>query len=227
MTPQNYIPEGYNRIKVVSDLCSFLTTDFDPIANVVLYPRQLSGDFDTLAKVMAVYFGLDEKEIFIKYDEKEKIEVFKRTLNDSALIQCVDIILADMEFFQSGGVRCHMRVLTGYTEDSRTHKFHVDGLEQNFDRYMTCYNDPVTEYIKNDDVTEVVGHDVVYGDKAEVFQFRKGDIWKARVRNKPLNFIVDFIERKLKFKERRAFVHRAPLCNHPRLMVVGDFRLSK
>ena len=224
MTANNYIPEGYDRIKVVDDLCSFLTTDFDPIANVVLYPRRLAGDFDTLARKMAKFFNLGEEEIFIKYDDRAEIEEFRDSLSDPELIQAINLILMDMEFFQSAGVRTHMRLLTAYTEDERTHIFHVDGLEQDFDRYMTCYNNPVTQYIRNDDVIDVSGHDVIHREDAPVFEFRAGDIWKARVRNKPKNIVLEFLQKLLRSKESRAFVHRAQHSNSPRLILVGDLR---
>ncbi|PCJ97553.1 MAG: hypothetical protein COA45_09830 [Zetaproteobacteria bacterium] len=226
MTVNNYIPEGYDRIKVVGDLCAFLEEDFAPAANVVLLPRTLNGDFDTLAQKMAVHFDLGEEEIFIKYSEREKIGAFKDTLDDTALIRCVDTILHDMEFFYSARVKIHMRLLTGYTQDTRTHDFHVDGLEQDFDRFMTCYNDPVTQFIRNDDVIDVSGHDVVYRDDAPIYQFHTGDIWKSRVRNKPKGRADMVFERVMKVKEKRAFVHRAQRSRTPRLMVVGDLRLS-
>ena len=225
MTVNNYIPEGYDRIKVVGDLWAFLATDFAPTANVVLYPRNLDGDFDALAEKMAVYFDLGKEEIFIKYSERKKIEVFRETLDDAALVQCVDTILQDMEFFYSARVKIHMRLLTGYTQDLRTHDFHVDGLEQDFDRFMTCYNDPVTQYIRNDDVIDVCGHDVVYRDDAPIYQFRTGDIWKSRVRNKPKSRADMVFEKVMKIKEKRAFVHRAQRSKVPRLMMVGDMRL--
>ncbi|MGH1403539.1 MAG: hypothetical protein ACRBDL_04795 [Alphaproteobacteria bacterium] len=225
MVHVNYIPEGYDRIKVVDDLCAFLNEDFAPRANVVLYPRRLGGDFDVLAQAMAEYFDLDEQEIFIKYSERELLLEFRETLDAQNLQAGVDIILSDMEFFYSAGARTHMRLLRQYTEHKDTYAFHVDGLEQDFDRYMTCYNDPVTQFVKNDDVLKILGHDAVCRSDAEVFQFHKGDIWKARVRNKPSNSVDDFIDKVIKKKERRAFVHRAQLSDNPRLMVVGDLRL--
>lgn len=226
MTANNYIPEGYNKIKIVGDLYSFLKTDFAPAANVVLFRRHLKGDFDVLAKKMAEFFCLKEEEIFIKYSEREKIEMFKETLDDHGLVRCADIILQDMEFFYSARVKIHMRLLTGYTQDPRTHNFHVDGLDQDFDRYMTCYNDPVTQFIRNDDVIDVSGHDVNYRDGAPIYQFHAGDIWKSRVRNKPKSRADMVFEKVMKVKEKRAFVHRAQRSDTPRLMVVGDLRLN-
>ncbi|PCI99720.1 MAG: hypothetical protein COB14_05915 [Alphaproteobacteria bacterium] len=226
MTEHNYIPEGYERIKVVGDLCAFLEADFAPVANIVLLQRRLNGDFDALAEKMAAYFDLGEDEIFIKYSERDKIEAFQETLGDPALARCVDVILQDMEFFYSARVKIHMRLLTGYTQDVRTHDFHVDGLEQDFDRFMTCYNDPVTQFIRNDDVIDVSGHDVVYRDDAPIYQFCAGDVWKSRVRNKPKSRADMVFERIMKVKEKRAFVHRAQISTTPRLMVVGDKRLS-
>ncbi len=225
MAPVNYIPEGYDRIKVVNDLCAFLNEDFAPRANVVLYPRRLECDFDHLAHVMAERFSLGEQEIFIKYSERESLLDFKKTLETESLRSGIDIILSDMEFFYSAGARTHMRLLKQYTEHKDTYDFHVDGLEQDFDRYMTCYNDPVTQFVRNDDVIKVCGHDALCRSDAEIFQFHKGDIWKARVRNKPTNSVDTFIDKVMRTKEKRAFVHRAQLSNNPRLMVVGDLRL--
>ncbi|MGH1378186.1 MAG: hypothetical protein ACRBB3_05125 [Alphaproteobacteria bacterium] len=225
MTANNYIPHGYDRIKIVDDLYSFLKTDFAPISNVVLFQRKLKGDFDALAVKMAEFFCLKEEEIFIKYSERDRIEEFQETLVDPALVNCVDIILKDMEFFYSARVKIHMRLLTGYIRDTRTHDFHVDGLDQDFDRYMTCYNNPVTQFIRNDDVIDVSGHDVIYRDDAKIYQFRAGDIWKSRVRNKPKSRADMVFEKIMRVKEKRAFVHRAQLSKTPRLMVVGDMRL--
>ncbi len=225
MTQINYIPEGYDRIKVVGDLLSFLTTDFAPKANVVLYQREIKGPFDRLADKMAKYFDLGAAEIFIKYSEKDKIEEFQATLEDEELIHASNMILNDMEFFYSARIKTHMRLLTTYTEHKGTHDFHVDGLEQDFDRYMTCYNDPVTQFVKNEDVIRVSGHDAICKKDAQIFQFNVGDIWKARVRNKIKNTADTFLEKIRSVKENRAFVHRAQRSNRPRLMVVGDKRL--
>lgn len=225
MTQMNYIPEGYDRIKVVGDMLSFLTTDFAPKANVVLYPRDIQGPYDRLAEKMAEHFDLGEVELFIKYSEKGQIIEFRETLDDEELIQATNVILDDMEFFYSSNVKTHMRLLTTYTEHKGTYDFHVDGLEQDFDRYMTCYNAPVTQFVRNEDVISVCGHDAKCRENAEIFQFKVGDIWKARVRNKVKNTADTFLEKLLRTKENRAFVHRAPRSSHPRLMVVGDRRL--
>lgn len=221
MEQRNYIPESYDRIKVVNDPYAFLATDFAPKANVVVYPRTISGDYDALAKKMAEYFDLKNEEIFIKYSDAERIEGFQKTLpeEESAL---VDTILGDMEFLYSSRVKTHMRILTHYTEDPRTHNFHVDGAAQDFDRYMTCYNTPVTQFVKNEDVMLVRGHDAHVKSDAQIFEFKPGDIWKARVRNKPRGRVGTLIDQFLRIKENRSFVHRAQVSTTPRLMVVGD-----
>jgi len=134
--------------------------------------------------------------------------------------------LNDMDFFHFSEARPHLRLLTGYIKDSTIHEFHVDGKEQDFDRYMTCYNDPVTQFICNRDVRSVSGHKVEYNADAEIYGFRPGDIWKQRVRNKKKNFIQDALIDALNLKASRAFVHRAPRSDEPRLMMVGDYRLT-
>jgi len=226
MTQLNYIPEGYDRIKVVNDLFSFFTTKFGSKANVVLYPRALSGDYDALALLMADYFNLEDEEIFIKYSEREKLEGFKSTLSDEALIQSLNTILDDMECLYSARVKTHFRLLQNYKIHKDTYKFNVDGLQQDFDRFMVCYNKPVTQFIKNDDVISISGHDAVCRDGAEIYEFKVGDIWRSRVRNKPKSKTDEFIDGLLKDKEKRAFVHRAQYASHPRLMVVGDKALN-
>lgn len=225
MTESNYIPEGYDRLKVVDDLYMFLHDDFSPRANVVLYPRRIQGDFDTLADLMAQHFKLDQDEIFIKYSEVDKLDEFKSTLEDNSLINCIDLILNDMEFFYHSGARPHFRILKTYRADKTTHDFHVDGLMRDFDRIMTCYNDPVTQFIKNSDVLWVGGHKVHYKPNAKIYEFKVGDIWKSRVRNKPRGFLRDLL-RKFSGEDRlRGFVHRAQKSDRPRIMTVADYKI--
>lgn len=228
MTQLDYIPEGYDLIKVVDDLFAFFATDFEPKANVVLYPRALKGNFDILAERMCTHFELKEGELFIKYSEREKIESFKDSLDDEGLSECVEIILSDMECLYSARVKTHMRLVAsnGYKQHKDVHNFHVDGLNQDFDRFMTCYNDPVTQFVCNHDVLMVSGNDVQLKPDAPVYQFKIGDFWKARVRNKQKNSADSFLEKMLREKEKRAFVHRALQSDNPRVMVVGDKQLS-
>lgn len=224
MAQKAYIPEGYHGVKVVGDLCAFWQEDFGNLANVVLYPRRLQGDFDALAKIMAEYFSLGKDEIFIKYSERQKLEEFSDTLTDEDLKRCVNIILNDMAFIFHAGARTHMRLVRSYSEESGTHNFHVDGMQQDFDRIMTCYNNPVTQYLRNSDVLSINGHRVKYRLGAEVYAFRPGDIWRQRVRNKKRGKFQEFVHKVTQEDRRRAFVHRAERSLHPRLMVVGDLR---
>lgn len=226
MMQKNYIPQAYARIKVVEDLYAFLTTDFEPVANIVLFPRRLRGDFDALAEKMASSFNLQDQEIFIKYQERQTLVDFQETLDDQGLKQAMDIILQDMECLDSAGIKSHFRLLIGYSKDKTTHDFHVDGLLRDFDRYMTCYNNPVTEYIRNDDVLKVQGHKAYYKPESPVYTFRPGDFWKARVRNKRSNPILKFWRLVTREYQKRAFVHRAPRSDHPRIMVVGDKKIT-
>lgn len=226
MTVKNYIPQDYDRIKVVTDIATLLTEDFEPRANLVLYPRRLTADFDSLARVMAIYFELGREEIFIKYKDKEKLEEFYENLESEDLQKTLRLVLDDMEFFHSAGARTHLRLLRNYSEKSGTHDFHVDGLNQDFDRLMTCYNQPTTQYVRNNDVLSVEGHKAIVRPGAPVYQFHVGDIWKQRVRNKKPEGIFGMIKSVLENKAQRAFVHRAQRANHPRLMLVGDMSVE-
>lgn len=222
MIKHNYIPEGYDRIKVVNDLFSFFTENFEPKANVILYPRDLNYDFDALALKMAEYFELEDEEVFIKYSESEKLKVFGETISDEKLLSALKTILNDMECLYSAKIKTHFRLLKNYKIHKDTYKFHVDGLQQDFDRYMVCYNNPVTEFVKNDDVIKVMGHDAICKKDAQIYQFKAGDLWRSRVRNKPKNKADEFFDSILREKEKRAFVHRSQYSEKPRLLVVGD-----
>ena len=221
MKQNNYIPEAYDRIKVVRDVYAFLATDFEPKANVVVYPRRIKGNFDLLAEKMADFFSLEDEEIFIKYSDADKIRDFQKTVLNQPLSKLVDLVLADMEFLYSSRVKTHMRLLTHYTEDPRVHRFHIDGELQDFDRYMTCYNRPVTQYVKNEDVLLMNGHHAHVKPNATVYEFKPGDLWKARVRNKPKG-LVRKVKNAVMDEKKRGFVHRAQASQKPRLMVVGD-----
>lgn len=226
MAQKNYIPADYEGIKVVGDLCALLQTDFGHFANVILYPRRLKGDFEGLADVMAEHFQLTDSEIFIKYADRQKLIDFRETLSDKKLLAALDVVLTDMEFFHHSGARPHIRILKTYTEDETTHEFHVDGVMQDFDRFMTCYNDPVTEFMRNDDVLKVEGHKVICKPDAPIYAFRPGDIWRQRVRNKNVSALGKWLKKLLQTDRRRAFVHRALRSDRPRLMLVGDLRLE-
>lgn len=227
MAEQNYIPADYEGLKVVDNLCSLLETEFGSFANVILYPRRFNLDFDRLANLLASYFDLQKEEIFIKFSQKQKLERFMQTLEDPEMVRCMKIILTDMDFFHNAGARPHFRILRTYASDEKTHDFHVDGLNQNFDRFMTCYNEPVTQFVKNSDVLKIQGHKAFCKDEAVVYQFRAGDIWKQRVRNKTLNPFYRFIKKLFQIERRRAFVHRAQRSENPRIMLVGDLRKNK
>ncbi len=226
MTEHNYIPEGYERIKVVDDLFSFFTTNFAPNANVVLYPRALDADFNGLAEQMAAFFDLQDEEIFIKYSEREKLGDFRKGITDDGIRTALEIILNDMECLYSARVKTHFRLLQNYKIHKDTYTFHVDGLEQDFDRFMVCYNDPVTQFVKNEDVMKIKGHDAYCKEGAPIYQFKAGDMWKSRVRNKPKSKADEFLDGLFREKEKRAFVHRAQYSKNPRIMVVGDKGLN-
>lgn len=226
MTGKNYIPDDYDRIKIVPDVCSLLTEGFDSKANVIVYPRRVSGNFDILAQALAEHFKLGRDELFIKYKDKQRLLDAVDVLEDEDLRDSLKLLLSDMEFFHAAGARTHVRILKSYSEHSGTHDFHVDGLNQNFDRLMTCYNDPVTQYVRNEDVISVDGHKAVVRAGAPVYGFKPGDIWKQRVRNKKAEGLLGALKEKIEDKAKRAFVHRAQRSLHPRLMLVGDMSVK-
>ena len=162
----------------------------------------------------------------LPHQRLHRLEEFQDTLEEGPLKAALEVILTDMEFFHHSGARPHVRILKTYTEDETTHDFHVDGVMQNFDRFMTCYNNPVTQFVRNSDVLRVRGHKAYCREDAQIFGFRPGDIWKQRVRNKTAGIFSKWIKFLLQTDRRRAFVHRAARSQRPRLILVGDRRLD-
>lgn len=222
MTQNNYIPADYDRIKVVPDIYSLLNEDFGAKANLILHPRRLAGDFDALALVMAAFFNLGRHEIFIKYKDRDRLLEFGETLENPAFIAPLEIILDDMEFFHAAAGRVTFRLVRKYQSLDGVHDFHIDGLNQDFDRIMCCYNDPVTEYVRNDDVLSIEGQTATVREGAPVFRFRPGDLARQRIRNKKTPGVLGLLRGITDNKVQRAFVHRAQKSNHPRLMLVVD-----
>ncbi len=221
-----YLPENYDRIKVVETPIALLSEKFGWRANVVMCPRQLAGDFDGLARDMEQHFqtgGLQKK---FKPEDREALRAFRAALADPEKVRALDAVLADMEFMIKSGAQTHLRLLKGYSELSGTHNFHIDGnvggKGQDIDRYIACYNDPVTGFVRNDDVIRINGDQAECKPDAKVYSFRPGDMWKQRVRNGDDNILIEIFRELTNDKKTRGFVHRAEESDHARLMLVGD-----
>lgn len=226
----DYLPENYDRIKLVDSPKALLSEKFGWRANVVICPRTLSGNFDELANRMEKFFQTGGMQKKFKPDDIPVLKHFRRTLEDPQLQEALDNIMADMAFMEKSGAKTHLRLLKGYSAISGTHNFHIDGYVgskgQDIDRYISCYNTPVTEFVRNDDVIRISGDQAECKPDTKVYSFHPGDMWKQRVRNGGDNILVDIFRSITDDKRSRGFVHRAASCDHARLMLVADHVLN-
>ena len=202
MERPDYIPADYKRIKVVSSLSELFNTSFggrDEV-NAALLPRQITGDFNALAQ------RLGKKYSAYSLEDLEKMKNLPDAEN-----QAVQAICNDMRELQSQGMMTILNVVNreGYRM-KEIHDFHADReARREFGRICCGYNDPVTEAVRNEDA--ILVDDIFYqmSERAEILQFRSGDIWKHCTANDcgiP------------------PYIHRAPASDRTRLFLVADFR---
>lgn len=231
MQKPDYIPAGYKRIKVVSSLSALFNEKFggpDEV-NCVLFPRRLSGDFNKLAKTI-------ESEVLFKniFMDLRRVNFPELKKSFCSLSQpekiAAELVLADFHLLENEYQRLcdqkvgrvtdtQLRLLKQYTEPGKIiwapEAFHTDGDRSSLGRILCCYNDPVTEWIRNEDV-EVKRSDngnLLPKKNAQIFSFHAGDIWRMAADGG--GYDVPF------------FIHRSPpskIDNPPRLLLVGGMK---
>ncbi len=209
----DYIPNDYERIQVVDDLTALFNASFGP-ANVILCPRKLTGDFNALACSL-----LDPKKNFSPdmVELKERLEQFAGGTDEVA--QAAQTVLSDMKLMEQAGATPDLRVL-GFKNKSYNdghYFFHHDeyGTDVTKTRrgvLMCCYNGPMTEGIRNEDVNFKI-HKMFYIEKegAKILRFAPGDFWRHA------SSVVDGQP------DVPPYIHRAPVEGQdgPRLFLTG------
>jgi len=177
MERPDYIPENYNRIKVVESLTALANACFGKKTpeNCFLLPRQMKGDFDGLGQALAKRSRIKDGDFYSLGLRQIKNALTLPLQEDQklALKQIFDDMVSIEETFQGRAHSIHLRVVRGYAHSSAT-RFHTDGGN----RLLCGYSLPVTECAKNEDVI-YTGYDNKYLLKANAqpFSFAPGDMW--------------------------------------------------
>lgn len=203
----DYIPADYTQVKCARSMGEALNDIFSASVNCRVYPRNLTGDFNGLAQAISSDYKMIVYSQAKLLDLRNKHQQYNRE---------IDQILSDMSLVVGAGFRNVILRAVGYNGyyDSDAMTFHQDGSRCAWrTRVLCCYNDPVTEYLRNDDV--------VFGDDGKTYQepisrnpttfrFRAGDICVHATQEHPNNAI--------------GAVHRAPAPSRgiKRLVLAGE-----
>lgn len=210
------IPKDYDRVVRTGSLAGLFDTaaQADRRVNVVLLRRKISGDFDGLAKAMWMYPG--KQDIRSEDMAKKLARVFEQQPGLSrSITDAARRILTDIEDLKPYLNYCHIRKVPvrGYEHESRhpVHDYHADTTGW---RLMICYNAPVTEALRQQDVIATDTDSFRMKKGAVPFRFRAGDIWLHSGHARP---------------DTPPFIHRAVINGNrdaaPRLLMVGSPRL--
>lgn len=195
-----YLPAAPNRILVVESMDAFLNAPFSEDVNCILYPRALTGAFNTLARELR-----QESQTFYAAGLENFAEAHPAYGSE------IGLILADIDACGHAGFQAYLRVV-----DSRhhykdiVHGFHVDFAQAGKGRAMCCYTGPVTEAVRNEDATQDGLNNRYVPKPGAVFQFQVGDLWRQAGTMNGGNVL--------------PFIHRAPRIAPeavPRLVLVG------
>ncbi len=182
MSRHDYIPAGYKRIKVVGSLTDMFNTPFGGTdeVNCILHPRRLSEDFNALVSGLETILShVDQRDA-----QKPLLALRKIAQGYESESYAARLILEDLRLMEETGAGTYFRVVR---PDDRNYDgqriFHEDhlGQEESVVRrglLISCYTEPVTEWLRNEDAFRVneIFHQPYPG--AEILRFAPGDIWR-------------------------------------------------
>ena len=210
MQKPDYIPADYSRIVVVDSLLEVFDRPFTPTVNCYLLPGRLSGDFNALSRRIVreqcvIWSGIPQ----VNMQRLEEIIPLLPAEEEIA----AQTLLKDMSGLKPHGPEIRLTLASHYNKNLSPYIFHGDGLS----RVMRCYNDPVTEWVRNADAE--VDPDPRFGSLGSafrekvgihVFRFRPGDFWAQAG--------------KTEISGTDPFIHRAPPMkpdDPPRLLLIA------
>jgi hypothetical protein len=227
MPDENIIPADFRgQIVPVGSLSELMSAQFTDAANVILFPRTLSMDFNRLAQAMAERFDLGAQGPVCFHDDPRRryhpfaqLEELVDQNGDPQLRVCLDVIQGDVRFAREEGLDVTLKLVTSYRRSAgvSANDFHVDGQGSNTQpsRFLVCYNEPGTEGVHRDDVLDASAQTLAATIKEDArrFQFRSGNMWRHMV----------YDDRNMHMASGKIgpFVHRGIPSEHPRLLLTS------
>lgn len=179
------LPDDYPRIRCVSSLEEIFNARSEAThgTNVVLFRRgNLAQNFNKLANVIGQH--INKPAHYIREPFDDFIANLKRDIDwDDELEAAADFVATDMKTFAPyRGAGSALRVIGGNNDSDLQNYFHADGgLPWQSWRLMSCYNEPATEWLKNEDAVYDKDKDrYVPKDGATIYSMQAGDVWFHR-----------------------------------------------
>ncbi len=222
-----YTPvEDCDHIAVATSLDLLMTAEFNARVNCHVLPRQLSGDFDLLARDIAAFFDTGRLTVFtpsnlVQWQEPlSSLDTYQENLDNQdpcdpnviRLKQSFAIIRADMTYLKERKRRATLRVVREYPQQIE-YMPHADQSIFPWGKLIISYNNPKTLWYRNKDV-ESISPDTgvaVINENAKPHQFNVGDMFRFRCFSSNTDN-----------PEENAFVHCGEQSEHPRLLLAAD-----
>lgn len=224
MTRPLYIPADYAHINVADNLSGLFATSMSDGVNCIVLPRQITGDFDSLAMTLT---RNENDQASIKRNESglqiwEFLDLCERVQLTTAEKTAAEQIQADYTKAREHGYEANIRIVAPGAYDPRVYKFHKDGYNV-FDlkssmpeRLMCSYNLASTEILRDEDVA------------GEIIDSRGRTTYTARTEGRLIRFALGDIYRQQNYQYKKgadsAVIHRAPFISPslvPRILLVG------
>ena len=192
-----YVPQGYRGVKVVGSLTELFNAEFGE-ANCILFPRSISGEFNQLAKLLKKY-GTEKL-----YDDGFVPQFYR--VERKLIIDDMKVIRRELqERGVNAGSALRVETSEGWVESKSHCAYHVDGCcNPEIGRILCSYNEPVTEWLRNEDAVNVPQERIrdLYKakDGATIQRFRPGDIFRIK----------SMLARDMTSNGEGCFIHRAP-----------------
>lgn len=205
------VPLEEASIKLVESMKELCEENFDDKANVILFRRSLSLDFNALAADLRDVF----KDVPDMKFQISGIKILSSEMLEAALPQVSDeskkalsVILDDMRSLDDKW-DVNLRLIAPCEDDKEG--YHADTVSDgSLGRVLCCYNTPTTEGLLPREVFQTASG-IRSASGVTPFNFQVGDMWRGAADS--------YIH---SAKKTPSFVHRAPASDKTRLLLLAE-----
>lgn len=222
MEHTDFIAKDFPNIQRVDSLDTLLARPFGPVVNAYVYPRQLTHDFNALARRAVKILEHEESSHGSVYDmDYDELAELRGKLSSATEQAALDFIITDIDSLldrhKPGFSRVRCRVVRPWPagqpmELPGTERFHADGefTDPYFENILCNYSGKPTDYIANRDALPDPAKDgyLIAAPGAAIHHFSLGSIWRIATQNREAAAV--------------PFIHRAPRIvapEEPRLLL--------
>lgn len=194
MEHTDFIAKDFPNTQRVESLDALLAQPFGPVVNAYVYPRQLTHDFNALARSVAKILEPDGLVHDMDYDA---LAALRTELSSETEQAALDFIIRDvdalLDLHKPGHARVRCRAVLPWPAKPElqghpgTECFHADGefTDPYFENILCNYTGQTTDYIASADALPDFKRDGYYvaAPSAAIHQFKLGSFWRIATRN--------------------------------------------